>query len=662
MDGRSRIRTLFVDRDPEARSLPLSVLERRGHAITAARTAEDALGLWLEEPFSLVVTAWELPGMGGLELCERIRRQPGGDRVVVLVASGPREAAELSRALSSGVSDFLDYSLPLAHLETRLAVAEVRVDQRARRHRAEVALRRQEEDLREVIEAIPDGVLVHRGGRLVYTNPAMAVTLGLTDPRELVGAELIELIVPEERAVAAAWFSGAPDEAPTIDLRLRDRDEQIVIIEATPARRVRFDGDRGWLVVCRDVTRQRQVRARLEVTERMASVGLLAAGVAHGINNPLAYMIGNLSCARDDLEALRGALGEEHPEAGRLDDLLEMNAETRSGAERVRVLVRDLKVFSALRDDAFEPVDLDDLMETTLQLAGNELRHCAVVERRYGRPPPVSGNRGHLSQVALNLLINAGRAMEVGRTAENRIVVSTSFEPPGMVVLTIEDTGCGMPPDVVDRVFDPFFTTRSMTEGVGMGLAVCHGLVVGMGGRIELDSQIGRGTRISVILPAAPVDQWPLFPIKPGQLAPEPAGAAPVTEDRKKAEEGLRVLVVDDEPAIGRLLARELADHRVVVVESGKQAMDICRSERFDVVFCDLMMPEISGMDFYDQLKLSRPDDERRIVFMTGGAFTHRAKAFLSQVENRCLEKPFDNQQLQDILRQMMSQPMTQGL
>ncbi len=658
MDGRPRIRTLFVDRELEARSLQLSVLERRGHAITAARTAEDALGCWLEEPFSLVVTAWELPGISGLALCERIRGQPGGDRAVLLVAAGPREPAELEGALACGVSDFLDYGLPLSHLETRLAVAEVQVEQRARRHRAEAALRRQEGDLREVIEAIPDGVVVYRGGRLVYANPAMASTLGLGDHRGLVGSELIELVAPEDRAVAATWFSGAPDDAPTIDLRLRGRGGERVTVEATPARRVRFDGDRGWLVVCREVTRQRQVRARLEVTQRMASVGLLAAGVAHGINNPLAFMIGNLDCTRDDLEALGAQLGPDHPARGTLAELLEMNAEIRSGAERVRVMVRDLKAFSALRDDVIEPVDLDELLERTLQLAGAELRFRASVERRYGRPPPVSGNRGHLAQVALNLLFNAARAMEIGEAAENRITVSTSFEPPGMVVLTVEDTGCGMPPEVVDRVFDPFFTTRSMTEGLGMGLAICHGIVAGMGGRIELESALGRGTRVSVILPAAPVDQWPPSPIRPASPATSPA--PPVTP--AAAPRGLRILVIDDEPSIGRLLARELEGHQVVVAESGRQALAICRGEAFDVMFCDLMMPEVSGMDFYEQLRRSSPGDERRIVFMTGGAFTHRAKAFLSDVENRCLEKPFDNEQLQDILRQMMSPPQPRGV
>ncbi len=656
MDDRPRVRTLFVDRDLEARSLQRSVLERRGHAITAVRTAEDALGRWLEEPFSLVVSAWDLPGISGLALCERIRRQPGGDRAVLLLAAGPREPAELEGALACGVSDFLDYSLPLSHLETRLAVAEVQVEQRARRHRAEAALRRQEGDLRQVIEAIPDGVVVYRGGRLVYANPAMARTLGLGDHRGLVGRSLIELVVPEDRAVAGAWFSGAPDDAPTVDLRLEGRGGERVTVEATPARRVRFDGDRGWLLVCREVTRQRQVRARLEVTQRMASVGLLAAGVAHGINNPLAFMIGNLDCTRDDLEALGAQLGPDHPARGTLAALLEMNAEIRSGAERVRVMVRDLKAFSALRDDVIEPVDLDELLERALQLAGSELRFRAVVERRLGHPPPVSGNRGHLAQIALNLLLNAARAVEVGKATENRITVGTSFEPPGMVVLTVEDTGCGMPPEVLDRVFDPFFTTRSMTEGLGMGLAICHGIVAGMGGRIELESELGRGTRVSVILPAAPVDQWPLSPI-----GPTPPVAAPSAGDEGAPRE-LRILIIDDEPAIGRLLARELSEHRVIAVESGRQGLDLCRTEPFDVVFCDLMMPEVSGMDFYEQLRQSSPGAERRIVFMTGGAFTHRAKVFLGEVENRCLEKPFDNQQLQDILRQVMSQAQPRGV
>jgi len=384
----------------------------------------------------------------------------------------------------------------------------------------------------------------------------------------------------------------------------------------------------------------------------MATVGTLAAGVAHGINNPLAYMISNLTCAEEDLGMLLRDLPREDLRRGLVEELIKMNTETLEGANRVRVLVRDLKAFSALRDDNVEAVDLEAVLDTTLQLASAELRFRATLERKYTRTPPVLGNRGHLTQIALNLLINAARAMPVGRTTENRIVVRTTFEDPGMVRMVVEDTGCGMPQEVVDHVFDPFFTTRSMSEGVGMGLAICHGLVVGMGGQIELDSQPGRGTRVSVILPTAPVDQWDIQPISATE--PETAQRSPV-HARTHPQEIFRVLVVDDEPAIGRMLARELSPHNVVVAGSGKQGIELYCSQRFDLVFCDLMMPEVSGMDFFDQLSSRRPGEEARIVFMTGGAFTPRARNFLDVVENPCLEKPFESEKLYDVLRQMTS-------
>jgi len=659
MEGSSQIRTLFVGADRERYELLIALLERRDHDITFADTAEEALGIWLGDPLPLLITPLELPGLSGLELCERIRRQPGGERAVVLVITEQTEPSTLYQGLDAGISDCLDRSLAPSHIELRVAVAEKQVRERAKLYRAEAALQRQEEAFRGVIEAIPDGVLIHRQGKIVFANPALAATMDFDAASEMVGMEVLSLVLPIERARGLAWISGAPDDSPTTDLRLVDGSGQLLTVEITRAQRVRFDGERSWLLVCRDVTKQRLSRARLAVAERMATVGTLAAGVAHGINNPLAYMIGNLTCAHEDLLTLRTELPEGAPRQAMLDELIKMNTETRDGAERVRVLVRDLKAFSALRDTQVEPVDLEEVLEATLQLAGNELRFRAVVERQYKRPPPVSGNKGHLSQIALNLLINAARALPVGHTADNRIIVRTDFLETGMVQMDVEDTGCGMSQEVVDHVFDPFFTTRSMTEGVGMGLAICHGLVVGMGGSIELDSQPGRGTRVSIILPPAPVGQWQPTPIAiapPNELpeaapAPPPANPAPIRP--------LRVLVVDDEPAIRRMLSRELFPHNVVVAASGREALELYGTQDFDLIFCDLMMPEVSGMDFYDQLRSRRPGEEGRIVFMTGGAFTRRAKTFLDTVKNPLLEKPFAPETLNDVLRHMTSSTTT---
>jgi len=655
MEGRSKIRTLFVGADRERYELLIALLERRGHTITFADTAEEALGIWLSDPLPLLITPMALPGLSGLELCERVRRQHGGERAVVLVLTEQHDPSLLYQGLDVGVSDFLDRALPPSQLEVRVAVAEKQVWERDRRARVEAALRRQEEAFRGVIEAIPDGVLIHRHGNIVFANPALAVTLGFEDAAEMVDMEVMSLVLPIERARALTWISGAQDAAPTADLRLVDGAGQLLTVEVTRAQRVRFDGERAWLLLLRDVTQKRQSRARLAVAERMATVGTLAAGVAHGINNPLAYMIGNLTCAGEDLAALRDGEPDVDRRRAMLDELIKMNSETRDGAERVRVLVRDLKAFSALRDNQVEAVDLEEVLEATLQLAGQELKFRAVVERQYKRPPKVSGNKGHLSQIALNLLINAARALPVGNTADNRIVVRTDFLETGMVRMDIEDTGCGMSPEVVDHVFDPFFTTRSMTEGVGMGLAICHGLIVGMGGRIELDSQLGRGTRVSVILPPAPVGEWEPTPIAIAAPDELPAPTPPTVEPPRADGDPLRVLVVDDEPAIGRMLIRELSPHNVVYAESGRQALELYSAKGFDLIFCDLMMPEVSGMDFYDQLRSRRPGAEARIVFMTGGAFTRRAKTFLDTVKNPWLEKPFAPEKLNDVLRQMTS-------
>jgi two-component system cell cycle sensor histidine kinase/response regulator CckA len=645
MGERSSIHTLLVEPVSESCTLTLAALERRGHHVRLAETAERALEIWLDRPADLVIAAWELPGLDGPELCERLRGLDGGDRAVVLLRGELPDDVEQDRALEVGVSDFLPGALSARQLSVRLAVAERQHLQLARAHRAEAALRRRERDFREMIEALPDCVLIHRGGRLVYANPALCAATERS-PESLGGVDCLTLFHPEDRARAVAWLGGAPDPAPSLDLRLRAPDGGDLTVEASPSRRVIFEGSRCRILTFRDVTEQRRAGARLAATERMASVGTLAAGVAHGINNPLAFIIGNLSVLRQDLGDLCRSGG-----GATLADLLawqEMVEETWGGVERVRVLVKDLKSFSARRDDDGEYVQFNALLDSTLQLAGNELRYRAQVERRYSDVPPVRASRDHLAQVALNLLINAARAIPVGQVADHHITVRTALAG-GRVLLEIADTGCGIPADLMDQIFDPFFTTRAQGEGAGMGLSVCHGLVEGMGGRIEVHSVEGAGTSVRVFLPPADIGARPALTL----VRPRASGEVPG---------GLRVLVIDDEPALGRLLARELSSHRVTVTDSGREAIDICAGSSFDVIFCDLMMPEISGMDFHDALKSRRPGDEARIVFMTGGAFTSRAKRFLEVVENPCLEKPFRSQQIHEALQQVLMSEAALGV
>ena len=381
-------------------------------------------------------------------------------------------------------------------------------------------------------------------------------------------------------------------------------------------------------------TERRKMEQQLLIADRMASVGVLAAGVAHEINNPLATLMANLSYATEQLSGLR----QEMPgaDAARLEArVAEIEEPLRDAVEaldRVRLIVRDLKVFSRTDDTAPSAVDVHRVMESSLRLGSTELRHRAKVICDYGEVPLVSANEGKLGQIFLNLLVNAAQAMPEGRVARNELHIMTRRDR-DEVVIEVRDTGTGIPPEILPRIFDPFFTTKPVGVGTGLGLAICHRLVGAMNGHLSVESELGKGSLFRVTLRVA----------GPAELTPMSSRPAPAPIPSGPKRRG-RVLVVDDEPMLSNVLKRMLMkEHEVTVVFSSEEALELLsRGERYDVIMSDLMMPEMTGMDLFAEVRRLDPPQAERMVFMTGGAFTPLARDFLENVPNHRLEKPFE--------------------
>ncbi len=376
-----------------------------------------------------------------------------------------------------------------------------------------------------------------------------------------------------------------------------------------------------YVVVVEDVTEKRALETRLRLQDRMASMGTLAAGVAHEINNPLAYVVANLDAISERIAKLPPDLWA---------DLPELVGEVRDGADRVRRIVRDLKTFSRPDEERREAIDLRRLLDSCINLATNEIRHRAQLVRHYENVPAIAGNSGRLGQVFLNLLINAAQSIPDGAAERNQVFAHVRQDSAEWVVVEIHDTGAGIAPEIRPHIFEPFFTTKPIGIGTGIGLAVCHSIVTGMGGEISVDSEVGKGSIFRVRLPCRPAAT---------QSAP---GHSPAEEKRSG-----RVLIVDDEPLVGRAVARLLGRHEVVVTHGAREALGrIVAGEHFDVLVCDLMMPDMTGIDLHTHLVGLGRGLERRMVFMTGGAFTSRAEEFLSQIPNARLDKPLDAREL----------------
>jgi signal transduction histidine kinase len=399
---------------------------------------------------------------------------------------------------------------------------------------------------------------------------------------------------------------------------------------------------------------QAKMKEQLHISERMASVGTLAAGVAHEINNPLAALMANLEFATTDIAALITELDSPSGAGGpdgraQPDDSLVAKLQAielplqyaQESAERVRRIVRDLKLFSRGDEEKSRPIDIHRVLQSSIRIAGNEIRHRAKLVEEYGTIPPVQAMEGQLGQVFLNLIVNAAQAIPEGNAEQHELKISTRQDDHGRVVVEIRDTGSGIPEAILTRIFDPFFTTKPVGVGTGLGLAICHRIVTGLGGQIFVESELGKGTTFRTILPAA-------GPAAPEQRIAVGTRAAPPRRGR--------VLIVDDEILLGNALARILsAGHDTLVVTSARDALtQLQTGERYDVILCDLMMPEMTGMDLHAELQGLIPEQAARMIFMTGGAFTDRAKEFLEAVANSSIEKPVDIGNLKAVVQEML--------
>jgi signal transduction histidine kinase/CheY-like chemotaxis protein len=376
-----------------------------------------------------------------------------------------------------------------------------------------------------------------------------------------------------------------------------------------------------------DMTQLNRLQAQLVQADRLASIGLLAAGVGHEINNPLSYVLGNLEVVQDS-----PAFANEAD-----SDTRAAIREAFEGALQIAEIVRNLKSFSR-SDTRRTAVEIHPLLERSIRIAENEIRHRARLERDYGGIPAITANESELAQVFLNLLINAAQAIVEGSEEENVIRVATGLDAGGRVFVSVSDTGEGIRAEDIRHVFDPFFTTKPVGTGTGLGLSICHGIVQAMGGEMTVESAPGERTTFTVFLPV----DGPSSGKASARPTPEPV--APPSR--------MRLLVIDDEIAVAKCVARMLrAECDVVVVNSSEEGLaKLVAGPPFDAVLCDLMMPHKSGMDFYDAVCAAHPGMLPRLFFMTGGAFTSRAMEFVKALPHPPLEKPLRAAALRSML------------
>jgi PAS domain S-box-containing protein len=512
------------------------------------------------------------------------------------------------------------FAAPAQHLSGNFAIRRD-MSHRAERERAMAEAYR---EFRAVLSAVPEGIVILDCGQVAFANPAFLQFVNASET-EVVGREYLDFVHEDDRdKFSARGGSGV------IGLRFEPRAGPPRYAEISTAGVVSFGGSVASVLVCRDTTEQRLAQEQLARAERLAALGEMAGGIAHEINNPLSYVALNL-------DQLRAALAQKLAAHE-----LEVLDEAIAGVSRICDTIGGLGTFSKIDDDRpREAINVEQAVTAAVNIVQNEIRHRAKLKREHEPGLSASAREGQLVQLLVNLLLNSAQAIVSPDIETQEIAVVSRSIAPDSVQIIVSDSGSGIAPELVDSVFEPFVTSKGNRGGSGLGLAISKRIVAGLGGRIQLESERGKGTVVTVELPRAVGTTTWVSGVRP---------AADVS-----CSKSAKILVVDDEPALARALRRLLRSHDVVVASDGSAALELLEKDaNFDVILCDVMMPGVSGFALYREIERSRPELSARFLFMTGGAFTEGAQTFLERSTAQVLKKPLDPQLLLAEIDRMM--------
>lgn len=620
----AQLRALIVEDNPDDEALLLRALRKAGVEVEHQRveTAAEMQHALAQREWDIVLSDYHLPRFSATEALNLL--QESGLGIPFIIISGTIGEDVAVEALKVGASDFLVKGR-LVRLVAAIQRALFEAEVFRERRRVEQALKESELQYRRIVETTLEGIwMVDQRGVTQYVNATFASMLQST-PEALEGRSLLEFFPPDWHERALRRFdeirSGKMNryEIPLVRADGSDLWARLSTSLMTDDSGVAV----GVLAMVTDLTDHRKLQAQLMVADRMASVGLLAAGVAHEINNPLAVNIANLELALRDLPGML----KDTPDT---DVVLEELQDALDAAERVSRIVKDLKVFSRADTEERGAVDVHQVLDSSARLAWNVVRHHAELIKDFAPDlPPVYANEPRLGQVFLNLIVNAAHAIPEGNVSNNCITLHTHQRRDGKVVIEIRDTGCGMSPNVLAQLFTPFFTTKPLGLGTGLGLSICHRIVSSLKGQIDVVSEVGKGTTFRIILPTLREI------VTQSAVSKGPDSATP------------RLLVIDSDSRVGDEVHNILRrGFRVSVLTDAAAATRLLATAHFDVVLCELRL--ISDTESALHVMLSSYLHERRLIALTSGGALQSGDAGAG-IGLHLLEKPINPERLEQL-------------
>ncbi len=645
-----------------------AVLRQAGYAVSAVRDGLEAMERLRTNLPDILVTDYFLPNLDGGKLCQLAKRLAADLHITTIILTGGADS-NLSRrpsphadaVIAKNTTDVVSRDLlrTLSELQREVSpsegMTEVIGHKRLRPRALSTKLHALKQHLDALHEGIGDAVIGVDAERRIYFLNSMAVDL-LGVPEEVALARRVDLVLGIDPTHNVMRRIDEVLEKDVKSIRPLALEWRSFSLRVTVSRLKNPLGEDSVLLIARDISdivaaeaERASLNAQLHAADKMRSLGQMTAGVSHEINNPLAALLPCLELLSERFQSVRQVLSvqsarsAEHP-AGLADarverallDIPELLMDAQAAGRQIKAVVAEMRFFAHPGESKGERAQLDAVLNEAIALASREVRYKARLEQDFDYTPTLVIDRGLLSQAVLNVLINASQAIDQATGDDDWIRVKT-YRSEGGVAIEISNSGPPIPEDLTLKVFEPFYTTKEPGAGVGLGLSIAYETVRRHGGFIE----VVRGTPTTFKI-------W--LPLDTGKgLASVPPLTVPQSEGPLSLRERTpaRVLIVDDERLV-RNGFRRVLDRRyeVALADGGEQALELIAEHEFDVILCDLLMPQMTGMQLYQRVLATKPEAAERFAFLTGGTACAEARDFLQHVTNPRAFKPLDNDEL----------------
>jgi PAS domain S-box-containing protein len=609
---------LVVDDDISMRLLERTALEQAGFAVEEAEDGVLALSAYERIQPDAVLLDVMMPELDGFSTCAEIRKLPGGNLTPIFIVTGLDDLDSIGRAYEVGATDFIvkpiNWGILGHHVRYMLRAA-----------RALASLQQSEARYRAVVEQSADGIYLvdAKINRIIEANPAFAQMLGYSE-EEILGLSISDFVAADRGDVDRRFQAILEGEAPFFyEHQYRRKDGSLLDVWAS-AKAISYGGREVVCSLVRDLTEKKAVEAQSLRAQRMESLGMLAGGIAHDLNNILAPILMNVELLQKNLTDPQGQ---------------KMLSSVYASAQRGAGIVRQILTFSRGTEGERSILSPKYLLKEMFQIIQETFPKSLCIETKTPQDLwSLYANATQLHQVLLNLCVNAKDAMPNGGTltiAGENVCLDESYarmHPEAKVgpyvLFSVSDTGKGIPPAILDRIFDPFFTTKERGHGTGLGLSTVHSIVKGHGGFLTVYSEVGKGSRFQIYLPALPSGETPRAE---QEEAPLPSG------------HGEMILVADDETSIREITQTTLEEHgyRTMTASDGSEAVALYAQhpDEIEAVITDMAMPIMNGQATIRALQRIQP--AVRVIAISGMAWDKPIAEAIGGAVKAFLQKPF---------------------